>query len=211
MGNYAVKGKYALLRWLEGSENAADSVLLENIQTELLLEAERTNVRGLPGYAPMSRTRLAAHIAQITDSLSHLSESGDSARYESPVDGVVTFNRALRVDKDELTEVLAIRTVKNVSELILKIKKPDFLGSSMWEFRFEGHTIEARMEDDDWIRKFHADGDGVLPGGALRAVVRIEVSYDMENDALPPRYSVLTVLEVLPPTQRPPQSGLLLH
>ncbi|MEO6910370.1 MAG: hypothetical protein ABI158_05545, partial [Edaphobacter sp.] len=84
-------------------------------------------------------------------------------------------------------------------------------GSSMWEFRFEGHTIEARMDDINWLNKFHADGDGVLPGGALRAIVRIEIAYDMENDALPPRYGVLSVLEVLPPTQRAPEPRLLLQ
>jgi hypothetical protein len=210
VGSYAVRGKYALLKWLNGAESAADPKLLESIQAELLKEAEETKVRGLPGYAPMSRTRLAAHIADITSSLEYLDE-GDSAQYESPQEGIVSFNRALRVVPEELTEVLATRTVVNENEMILKVKKPDFLGSSMWEFRHDGHAIEAKMADTVWLKKFHDDGAGVLPGSALRARVRIESPYDMDNEALPPRYTVIEVLEVLPPPERPVQPRLLLN
>jgi hypothetical protein len=99
----------------------------------------------------------------------------------------------------------------NDDEMILKIKKPDFLGSSMWEFRHEGRPIEARISDTDWLNEFHETGAGVRPGGALRAIVRIEASYDLENEALPPRYTVLKVKEVLPPPEKPPQMPLLLQ
>jgi hypothetical protein len=105
----------------------------------------------------------------------------------------------LRVDDAEMTQLLALTTVTNENELILKIKKPDFLGSSKWEFRYDGHTIEAKIQDFSWLDSFHENGAGVRPGGALRAIVRIEVPYDEENESLPPRYTVLKVEEVLPP------------
>lgn len=210
VGTYAVKGKYALLKWLDGATSVTDPKLLENIQRELLIEAEKTEVRGLPGYTPMSRTRLAAHIADITLSLGNMAE-GDSAQYESPSEGKISFNQALRVNEGELTELLAARTMINENEMILKIKKPDFLGSSMWEFRHDGHPIEAKIADHSWLAEFHNNGAGVLPGGALRARVRIESPYDMENDALPPRYTILEVLQVLPPLEKPPQTPLLLQ
>jgi hypothetical protein len=207
VGTYAVKGKYALLKKLEGAESVTDPKLLEEIQAELLLEAENTNVRGLPGYAPMSRTRLAAHIADVTASLEYL-EMGDSATYESRGEAPVPFNPSLRIDEGEMTELLAIRRVSNDNELILKVKKPDFLGSSMWEFRYDGHPIEAKILDVGWLDRFHEDGAGLLPGGALRAIVRIEVAYDDQNESLPPRYTVLKVEEVLPPPQQKEQQQL---
>jgi hypothetical protein len=209
VGAYAVKGKYALLKRLDGAASITDPQLLEGIQSELLLEAERTNLRGLLGYVPMSRTRLADHIADITASLRYLRD-GDSALYESPSVGIVPFNRALRVNADELTEALATRTLTNTNEMILKVKKPDYLGSSMWEFRHDGHPIEAKMGDNEWLAQFHRDGAGLVPGGALRADVHIEVSYDTENDSLPPKYTVIKVIEVLPPAEQPPEPPLLL-
>ena len=72
LGSYAVKGKYAVLKALEGAASVTDDQLLARIQTSLALEAQQTQVSSLQGYAPMSRTRLAAHIADITSSLQYL-------------------------------------------------------------------------------------------------------------------------------------------
>lgn len=207
VGDFAVKGKYALLRKLEGAVSVTDPQLLEEIQAELLFEAQRTNIRGLPGYTPISRTRLAAHIADVTSSLEYL-ESGDSATYESRIESPVPFNQSLRVDVGEMTELLAIRKVSNPNELILKVKKPDFLGSSMWEFHYDSHPIEAKILDNEWLDRFHEDGCGVLPGGALRAIVLIEIAYDEQNESLPPKYSVIKVLEVIPPPHKDVQEQL---
>ena len=201
VGEYTVKGKYALVKMLEGAKSITDPNLLEAIQTELLNEAEKTNIRGLPGYMPMSRTRLAAHIVDVTASLEYLDER-DSATFESRAEKPILFNRLLRINESEMTELLAVRTLTNVCELILKVKKPDYLGSSMWEFHYDGHPIEARIQDANWLAEFHNDGAGLRPRGALRANVRIEVSYDDQNESLPPKYTVLKVLEVIPPPPR---------
>jgi hypothetical protein len=206
VGEYTVKGKYSLIKMLGGAKSVTDPKLLDAIQAELLLEAEKTNVRNLPGYVPMSRTRLAAHIADVTASLEYLDE-GDSATYESREEKPIPFNRALRIDDAEMTEMLAIRTVTNNNELILKVKKPDYLGSSMWEFHYDGRTIEAKIQDNGWLAEFQGDGAGLRPGGALRATVRVEVAYDDQNESLPPRYTVLKILEVIPP---PPHREQLL-
>ena len=201
VGDYTVKCKYTLLRKLEGAKSVTEPRLLEDIQAELLLEAEKTDVRGLPGYSPISRTRLAAHIADVTASLGYL-DTGDSATYEGRRDSPVTFNRLLRINDAEMAELLATRTVTNHDQLILKVKKPDYLGSSMWEFHYDGRTIEARIQDSEWLETFHNDGAGLRPGGALRADVRVEVAYDDQNESLPAKYTVLKVLEVLPPPPR---------
>jgi len=206
VGEYAVKGKYALIKMLEGAHSVTDPNLLEAIQAELLLEAKKTDIRGLSGYIPMSRTRLAAHIVDLTASLEYLDDQ-DSATFKSRAERPIPFNRLLRINELEMTQLLAVRTLTNVSELILKVKKPDYLGSSMWEFHYDGHPIEARIQDVNWLEKFHNGGAGLLPRGALRANVRIEVSYDDQSESLPPKYTVLEVLEVIPP---PPHREQLL-
>ena len=208
VGEYTVKAKYSLLRYLCAAKSVTDPQLLERIQSELLLQAEATDVRGLPGYVPMSRTRLAAHIVDVTTSLEYL-EDGDKASFESRTEEPVQFNRSLRIIDAEMTELLTIRTIVNVNELILKVKKPDYLGSSMWEFHYDGRTIEARIQDMKWLARFHEDAAGLRPGGALRANVRIEISYDDQNESLPPKYTVLEVFEVIPPP--PPREQLLLQ
>jgi hypothetical protein len=201
VGEYAVRAKYILLKKLDSAGNVTEPQLLEEIQAQLLREAEKTDVLFLPGYAPISRTKLAEHIIEVTASLKYL-DLDDSATYESGETTPVPFNRSLRIDASEIAELLAIQTITNDNELILKVKKPDFLGSSMWEFHYDGHTIEAKILDSVWLADFHEDGAGLRPGEALRAMVRIEIAYDDQNESLPPKYAVLEVLEVIPP---PPQ------
>ena len=198
LGNYLVKAKYIVLKAIEGEPSITRPQLLEEIQAELAQEAPNLELALFPQYRPLTRTQLAAHIADITESLRPL-ESDDNASFED-VDGApVRFNPRLRVDVDELQELLAARTIINDGELILKVKKPDFLGASMWEFHFDGHTIHASILDEPWLEKFRRDGLGVRPGAALRAMVRVQASYNDENDYLPPRYTVIQVFEVLHP------------
>ena len=155
----------------------------------------------------MSRTRIAAHIADVTVALKYLNE-GDIASYESRDGNPISFNPRVRVDPTEISELLAAKTISNDVELILKVKKPDFLGNSMWEFNHDGHPVNASSLDQEWLVEFHDHGLGVRPGVALRALVRVERSYDDENESLSGRYSVLKVLEVIPPT--PPSKQLYL-
>jgi len=201
VGDYLVKGKYTVLEKLQGKSTITEPGLLESIQSDLYREAERTQVRGLPGYVQMSRSILAAHIADITLGMESLQE-GDSVTYEGRQGPPVALNAGLRVDGEEMNALLASRVVRNTNEMILKVKKPDFIGSSMWELMFSGHTIDAKISDENWLARFRRNETGVVPGSALRALVEVEIAYDDENEALPPKYTILDILEVLPPPPR---------
>ena len=205
VGDYLVKGKYILLNKLQGVDTITQPSLIEDIQATLLLEAESTDIAPMLGYTPLSRTQIAAHVVDVTDSLDFL-EEGDRATFESREGEPVPFNTLLRVDPIELSEVLAARTITNDDEMILKVKRPDFLGNSMWEFNYEGHPVRASILDEEWLVEFRRHGLGVRPGVALRALVRIEAAYDEDNEALPARYTVLKVYEIIPP--RPPMQQL---
>lgn len=199
LGTYLVKAKYLVLNRLEGAPTITQPHLLETIQNELMDETVQSGLGLLVGYTPLSRSQLAAHIADITTSLEPL-RPGDTATFESVEGNPIAFNPQLRVDADEIQELLSARIVNNETEMILKVKKPDFLGASMWEFHFEGRTIQASILDAGWLDLFRRDGLGVRPGVALRALVKVQAAYDAENEALPAKYTILKVYEVIPPS-----------
>jgi hypothetical protein len=199
VGSYVVKGKYIVIEWLKGAKKITEPGLLDSIQQELLRAAEQTEVRGLPGYTPMPRLALAAHIIQITLAMSHL-QSGDVITYESRDGAPIELNPILEAGGEELTSLLMSRSVKNTTEMTLKVKKPDFIGHSMWEFHYDGHVVDARILDEEWLIKFQKEGLGVRPGSSLRAVVEIELLFDDGDKAVFERYSLLQVLEVIPPS-----------
>ena len=198
LGKYLVDAKYIILGKIDDEPSITRPQLLEEIQAELANEAPNRHLGLFPSYTPLTRTQIAAHIADITESLKPLGNR-DSASFEGIEGAPVRFNPGLRVNEEELNDLLAVRTISNKSQLILKVKKPDFLGSSMWEFHFAGHTINASVVDEPWLARFRKDGLGVRPGAALKALVDIEISYNENHEDLPPKYTVLEVYEVIPP------------
>jgi hypothetical protein len=84
----------------------------------------------------------------------------------------------------------------------LKVKRPDYLGESMWDFRFETKTIPAKISDSQWLLKFQNREVEVRPGDALKAQVRIEVKYDFDGEVIASHYTITEVLEVI--TVNPP-------
>ena len=82
--------------------------------------------------------------------------------------------------------------------MILKVKKPDYLGASMWELRHGEHNWSARIEDDEWLHRFQTRDVDVRPGDSLRALVRTDVRYGYHNEVVSEHRTILKVLETLP-------------
>jgi len=99
---------------------------------------------------------------------------GDLAKFESK-EGDAAFNLNFDVSPESLEAVLTARTIENHAELLLKIKKPDYLGDSQWELRHGSRNVPAQIEDAAWLHRFQTRQVNVRPGDAIRGRVRIEV------------------------------------
>ncbi|MEB3283227.1 MAG: hypothetical protein VKK42_30335 [Lyngbya sp.] len=91
--------------------------------------------------------------------------------------------------------------------MILKIKKPDYLGESKWEFKHEKRTINVKIQDLEWLSKFRNREVVVAPGDAIKAIVEVISKYDFSGEVISIQYSIQKVLEVIP---MPPESQLSL-
>ena len=83
------------------------------------------------------------------------------------------------------------------AQMILAVKKPDYLGDSKWDLRHGRRSITTKIEDTAWLRRFQSRSVDVRPGDALRCEVRIDHLYGYDNELLSERYTVIRVLEVL--------------
>ena len=54
----------------------------------------------------------------------------------------------------QINEIIVREQSASDAPMILRVKKPDFLGDSMWEFQFAGRSIPAKMADLDWLKRF---------------------------------------------------------
>ena len=194
VGSYLVKAKYIFLRRTNKNIKREDIVPLSKDIQKL---AEETGVRHIPDYPQVNPASLIEAIQNFDEVKSHL-EEGDEAAMVTPDGEAAEFDITVRVDIQDLQE-FAVREVQehNVPSMVLVVRKPDYLGSSMWAFRHGSRALSARIEDESWLRGFQARRIEVRPGDALRCRARIEMDYGHDNELIGERHFIERVHEVL--------------
>ena len=193
VGAYLVKAKYAVICWTEQEDAPAQ---LPALRREIQQIAAETDVRHLPDYAPPSPNALIRAMRDVQGVKERLI-TGDRAIMFTP-DGEVEMNLTLRWPLEDIEALAVARTLEQpAAELILAVKKPDYLGTSKWELRHGKRTVQAKIDDAGWLRLFQQRQIDVRPGDALRCLVRIEHLYGHDNELLMERYTINEVREVL--------------
>ncbi|MBE5316927.1 MAG: hypothetical protein H4O13_16155 [Xanthomonadales bacterium] len=199
IGHFLVKAKYRVIEWLGKNEKIESIQQVRALEGELQTLAERTGVREIPAYEPISTDQLLEHLNQLQIAVHYLDER-DVVFYESPM-GKVEIPRGLHIDEVMIREILTSEILASEDTRIVKVKKPDYLGRSKWAFKYSGHSIEAAIADHDWLVRFQNGEESVRPGDSLRVRMRQEVSYGHTGEVVHVVHTVLHVIEVVPPTR----------
>jgi hypothetical protein len=185
-----------LVEQLSSPTSLSSKAHLDELRDGLANLASQTRIKSLQVNAPIPALSLVHTLNQLQTALNPL--RGDETAKLLSADGrSVTFNRNLKLDVERLEQLLTDETLAHDQELILRIKKPDFLGESKWEFVLD-RAIDAKMQDEIWLTRFRNKEVTVAPGDALRAIVRVHANYDINRELISSRYEVLRVLDVLP-------------
>lgn len=199
IGSYLVRAKYFVINKLEGKTKITDQKEIDEIQEGLLELAQLTNIRQLPAYIPIEKTKLLNGINNITNALSYLSPK-DKASYMTD-DNKASFNIDFRYVPEDIEELITKESSTNELSMIVRVKKPDYLGYSMWDFSHGNHSICAKLVDNDWLKDFHNRKYDIRPGDSLKVKMKIISNYDYDNNLISTKYQVLKVFEILkPPT-----------
>jgi len=194
VGKYLVRAKYVVLRWLNESEEKKSPVSLSKQIQQIAAE---TDVRKFPDYRPPAVQDLMSIASDVETAKAYLVE-GDSLSYISPDKDIVDFDLTIHWSPDQLADLVTKEVVKfPAAPMILAVKKPDYLGSSKWDFRHGRKMISVRIDDQEWLKKFQNREIDVRPGDALRCKVVIENSYGFDNELVNEQYAIIEITEVL--------------
>ena len=84
-----------------------------------------------------------------------------------------------------------------ILNMVLKIRKPDYLGDSKWQFKHGKTTMSVKILDENWLNQFRSRQITIAPGDCLRATVRSEIKYDSNYEVISENYEVIQILEVI--------------
>lgn len=192
VGQYLVSGKNQVLRFLSDRTRIRSGEEVEQLQRDLLDLNPAFDVAQLPTPGAVPLPKLLTDVQHITQALQHLHPE-DRAIYVSP-EGVVPLNRSFSISSEQIEELLTRDVITSELVLNLKVKKPDYLGSSMWEFRYDDRVIEAKLLDEHWLAEFQSRVHDVRPGDSLRVRVRAEEKRGQQAEIVAVRYYILEVL-----------------
>ncbi len=137
-------------------------------------------------------------MADLIEAFHRLELPSDSAQFTSIIQ-TLRINTSFRLNPDEIEILLTQETVRSTTELVLLVKKPDYLGNSRGEFKLGEHPIEAKMTDDEWLERFRNGHVILKPGYALKAVVKTETARGFEGNTVATRFEVLRVVAAIAP------------
>lgn len=196
IGHFLLKAKYKLVKWLEVNPEINSIEQVKVLEGELITLAEETNIRQIPAYNPPNTRLLLSQINQIKQAI-NLLDDDDLILYES-VEGNINLPRHIIIDENLINELLTREVLSNEGERLVMVKKPDYLGKSKWVFKYNGHSIEAKVEDESWLEDFQTNIIVLQPGDSLRVNMVEEVSYGHELEVVNIQYNITKVLEVVP-------------
>ena len=195
VGVYLVKAKYVLLDWTRGRAQITNREEVIELQRDLHRLAEATEVNAIPADAPPDPKRLLTAMQGVSDALTHL-RPHDDAKLITP-DGEAPFNANFSVSPAALEDILTKESLSGKRLMILKVKRPDFLGESQWEFRHGSRSQTMKVRDLGWLQRFHSRKVIVQPGDSLRAEVTVEVLYGHDGEVVAERFYVDKVIEIV--------------
>jgi hypothetical protein len=197
VGKYLVKAKYLVIDFLNKDIKQGDKDSLLNLSKQVQRIAEETNVKHLPDYKipdirdlveSMQDISAAKNYWEKRDKLKYLQVSGEVLEFDLLIDWTPEkFEEFLTREKIEYPEV----------PMNLVIKKPDYLGNSMWELRHGKTKILGKIEDEEWLSRFQKREIDVRPGDALRCTVKQELYYGFDNELIAQKHIITRVELVL--------------
>lgn len=194
VGKYLVRAKYLVLNWVEEEGESPKS--LPDLARQLQILASETDVKQLPDYSKPKPQDLIEAIGKIQTAKDSLI-TGDKASFLSE-EGKVELNLTTVLGAEQLTDLAVSHTIKNPPvEMILAVRRPDYLGQAQWEFRHGKVPIRARITHNAWLQRFQNREIDVRPGDALKCMVETDSRYGYDNELLDQKYVVTEVIDVL--------------
>jgi hypothetical protein len=202
-GHFLLKGKKAILDWCSDKAEINSRSSVKALEGELLKLAEETDIKKFPAYSPIQSQALLSDLSKLQESLQGL-EPSDNVTYEYGSEQI-GLNKELQISEQVVREVLTQEVLKSSGIKILKVKKPDYLGQSMWGFVYDGRSIDAKITDDEWLFEFQSRKLQVSPGDSLKVKLLEEISYGYEGEVVHRHYEIEKVHDIIKP---PNQSGM---
>lgn len=205
LSSYLVESKSCIIKFINKRDTIKSHSEFLELQDKLIPLAKNTNTNTLGIYTPpndkdlllsIDKFQLASSELQAADKLYYLTRSSN-----------LPVNRNFSISPESIDNLLIEEPIKSEQVMILKVKKPDYLGESKWKFIRDRGAIDVKINDLEWLKKFKQREVIIAPGDAVKAKVEVVTKYDFQGKLISTQHTIQEVIEVIP---KPPDNQLSL-
>ena len=193
--SYLHNGRKTITQGLFDFEKGNDEHINQIIE-EVKKVAADTGISEEPFFAPPSKDEMKTIIDAAQDTGKILDDKA-SLFYSADNEAAIELPRKIKMDETLFVDEENRKILPSIQELILKIKKPDYLGDSKWEMKHGNNNLHCKIEDAVWIEKFKSKSVFAFPGDSLRCNIRIVHEYDSKLNLIKSEYFIVEVLDVI--------------
>lgn len=196
VSSYLVEAKSYIIKFINQRHTIKNTSEFSELTEKLMSSAKKTNVNELGIYTTPSDKDLLLSIDKFQLASSEL-QSADKLYYLTR-SSKLPVNRDFCISPESRDNLLVEDTIASVLEMTLKVKKPDYLGESKWEFRHGRRAIDVKINDLEWLKKFRQREVIIAPGDAVKAQVEIISKYDSQGELISTQHTIQKVIAVIP-------------
>jgi len=175
---------------------------INEIHDTIVKYSHMTGVNENPNYKPPNKLVLANAIDSLGKSTTILAAS-DKYYFQDKYEKKEIRKIYTEIDYNEIKREMTKKKVETTIHIKLKIKTADFLGRSRWKFKLDNNnTIEAKILDEDWLERFHAQRENIGPGDSIEISGTVIDSYDDFGNLIYSQYIILKVIKVHKPYEQ---------
>lgn len=196
LSDYLNRARGVFISFLSERETITDLSEVSQLQAKLLKLAENSKLSKFTIYGPVSHKELLDNSGKYQLGLRELAKKDKVYYLTNNIKSIL--DTKFNLPENSIDNILLSRTISSEQKMILKIKKPDYLGDSKWIFRHGNRTIEAKITDLNWMRSFRARKVSLIPGDSLKVIAEIVTNYDFNGEVLSEKSTIKKVIEVIP-------------
>lgn len=189
------KSRSKALEFLQNGKSSVED--LDKLSSDIEAIAKEEELDTTFNYGSPDILELAKSLNNISETTNKLSENEKLIFSNNQNSSEELTNNIAKIDIEDVEKALTAEEINNDSIVFYKIKKPDFLGDSQWEFKHGNKSIKIKILDEDWLEKFKNGQEIVVPGDSLKVKIKQNFKYNRNGYLISEKTEIIKILGII--------------
>lgn len=169
---------------------------LEELAKNIDQLAEQKGIKETFNYAEPNIIDLAKNLNEINEAVSKLTEDEKFIIKDSKNATEEISKGTEKINLEDVENALTTEEIKSENIVFYKIKRPDFLGDSQWDFKHGNKSLKVKILHEEWLEDFKQGKVIVVPGDSLKVKIKQSFKYNKNGYLISEKTEIIEVLEI---------------